>query len=137
MMAIESLAEIFYKEKEEEKAYNLLLKTDHSQLKTGKCLLCKLAYMKKNYALVEKYSQDIYAIDPTEETALLNSRAFASLNNPDLAGGWLKTASLFENMNKESLQTILEDRIYNPVREKEDFKQYLEDIEDYIQKTKD
>ena len=40
-------------------------------------------------------------------------------------------------MNKETLQTILEDRIYNPVRKKEDFKQYLEDIADYIQKTKD
>src|SRR5262249_23487829 len=80
--AIESLAKIYFHENEWEKSYDLLMKSDHEELKEGKCLLCKLAFEKKNYQIVGKYSWDIYNIDPSYETALLNSKAFACMNNP-------------------------------------------------------
>lgn len=126
--AIESLANIYYKENDKKKAYNLLLKTDHAKLKRGKCLLCKLAYEEKNYSLVEKYSLDIYEIDPTQEIAILNSKVFANLKNAELSGGWLKTASLFEEKNQNFLKKVLEDKIYDQVRENEKFKKNFEHI---------
>lgn len=126
--AIESLATIYYKENERKKAYNLLLKTDPAKLKKGKCLLCKLAYEEANFTLVEKFSYDIYQIDPSQEIALLNSKTFAILKNPELSAGWLKTASLFENTNMESLKQILNDKIYYPVKENKKFKETLNNI---------
>ena len=52
--ATESLATILYKENRKKEAYELLLKTDHTHLKKGKCLLCKLVYEAKNYDLIKK-----------------------------------------------------------------------------------
>lgn len=126
--AIESLADIYYNENAKKKAYNLLSKTNHANLKKGKCLLCKLAYEEKNFSLIEKYSLDIYEIEPTKETAILNSKAFANLNNPELSAGWLKTASLFEDVKDDSLKKILEDKIYDQVKENEKFKKNIENI---------
>ncbi len=126
--AIESLANIYNKENEKKKAYNLLLKTDHTKLKQGKCLLCKLAYGEKNFTLIEKYSYDIYKIDPCREIAILNSKTFANLKKPDLSAEWLKTASLFDNTNIKFLKQILEDKIYDNIRENKKFKEIINDI---------
>ena len=95
--AIESLAKIYVQENETQKAYNLLLKADPQLLKSGKCLLCQLAFERKNYELVCKFADDIYAIEPSYEIALLNSKAFAQLNEQALSDSWLKTASQFRN----------------------------------------
>ena len=126
--AKESLAYVFYKENEKKKSYKMLLKTDHDLLKKGKCLLCKLAYEEKNYALIERYSREIYDIEPSYEIALLNSKAFACLNNPKYAGGWLQTASLFENVQKETLRNILNEKIYESVKEDKTFKQCIQNF---------
>lgn len=95
--ATESLAKVYLKENNSQKSYELLLKSDHEQLREGKCLLCKLAFERKNYELVGKYSRDIYEIDPSYETALLNSQAFAHLNNHVYSEGWKETASQFDS----------------------------------------
>lgn len=95
--AIESLAKIYCQENESQKAYDLLLKADPERLKEGKCLLCKLAFERKNYGLVGKYANDIYAIDPSYEIAFLNSQAFAHLNDTALADAWLTTSSQFRS----------------------------------------
>ncbi len=126
--AIETLANVLYKENENKKAYALLLKSDHQLLKTGKCLLCKLAFVEKNYLLIEKYSQEIYQIDPSYEIALLNSKSFAFLNNPKYSAGWLKTASLFENVKKKTLTEILQDKMFDNVRNDKTFKQHTKTI---------
>ena len=126
--ATETLANVLYKENENKKAYDLLLKSDHKLLKTGKCLLCKLAFVEKNYILIEKYSQEIYQIDPSYEIALLNSKSFALLNNPKYSAGWLKTASLFENVKKKTLKEILQDKMFDNVRNDKTFKQHTKTI---------
>lgn len=126
--ALESLADVLYKEKENKKAYNMLLNSDHNYLKKGKCLLCKLAFYEKNYELIKKYSVDIYEIEPSYEIAILNSKAYACLNNPELSGGWMKTASLFEDSKKDELIDIIKDTIYDKVRNQSSFKTNVKDL---------
>lgn len=121
----ESLATILYKENKNKEAYKILMKVDHQYLRVGKSLLCKLAFEEGNYSLVEKYSREIYDIEPSCEIALLNSKTFAYLNNPVYSGGWLKTASLFENIGKTELEDILRLNIYNQVRDDEVFRKQL------------
>jgi Zn-dependent protease len=127
--AAESLAKVYLSSNEPHISYDLLMKADHKNLKEGKCLLCKLAFERKNYELVGKYSRDIYRIEPTFETALLNSKAFAHLNQPNMSGAWLLTASQFEDGCKESIQKLLEHKHYDPVRGHADFQQQIAKIE--------
>ncbi len=126
--ATESLAEVYYQQNQSQKSYDLLLKTDHQALSKGKCLLCKLAYERKNYELVSKYSLEIYNIDPSYEIAVLNSKTYASLNQPRLAGGWLETASKFEGISRENIQGLLHHQTYDVVRDQDAFRQYAEKL---------
>lgn len=93
--AIEALAKLYYEENEKDKSYNLLLKTDLQMLKEGKCLLCKLAFERKNYTIVATHARAIYSLEPSYEVALLNAQAFANLGQEMLAKGWQNTASQF------------------------------------------
>jgi stage IV sporulation protein FB len=124
--ALESLAKLYVQENASDQAYALLLKADPQSLKEGKCLLCKLAFERKNYALVGKYSRDIYAIDPSFETALLNSQAFAHLNQPALSGAWLQTASQFGSHNLSVIKDLLEHPMYALVKEHQAFQQFAD-----------
>ncbi len=124
--AIESLAKTYSQTSKTQKAYNLLLKADHNLLKEGKCLLCKLAFERKNYALVSKYSREIYEINPSYEIALLNSKAYARLKEPSLAGAWLMTASQFGADYRERIQKIMSEQVYDLVREQDVFKHHIE-----------
>jgi hypothetical protein len=125
-VALEGLAVVLDKEGRGKKAYDLLLNADLDSLKRGKCLLCKLAFDEKNYSIIHTYSLEIYNINPSFETALLISRAYACLNQPELAGGWMQTASMFGDAIP--LTKILEDKNYDPVRENEVFLQYIKKI---------
>jgi stage IV sporulation protein FB len=127
--AAEGLAKIYYQQKQNQKSYELLLQADHQLLKEGKCLLCKLAFERKNYALIGTYARDIYAIEPSYEIALLNSKAFASMNQPLRAGAWLHTASQFDIATGDDFETLLSDKIYDSVRHQEAFQRYAEKIE--------
>jgi hypothetical protein len=126
--AIESLAKVYFCENKPQKSYDLLLKADHQFLKEGKCLLCKLAFDNKNFELISKYSRDIYAIEPSFEIALLNSKAFASLNQPFLAGAWLQTASQFGEAYRLKAKDLIAHQIYDSVREQDAFKKYAEEF---------
>ena len=121
---IESFVTILCTENKENEAYQLLLREDIEGFKDRKSLLsmlCKLAYKENNFALIVKYSRELYEIEPTSEIALLNSWAFASLHNPVLAAGWLQTAALFKELPKEELNEIVRQEAYAQVRQHEAF----------------
>lgn len=101
--AIEALAKVLYQTGDKERAYRLLSKTDLKHLREGKCLLIRLAFEKSDYELVSEHALAIYEIEPTVEIALLNARAFAALGKTELAQGWLKTASLFGEVDMEGV----------------------------------
>jgi Zn-dependent protease len=122
--AIESLAKIYFNEHNRQQSYKLLLNADHELLQEGKNLLCRLAFEKNNHALVAKYSRDIYSLEPTFETAVLNSQTFACLNQPELAWGWLDTASKFGAEYSDKIQTLLSTSLYDSVREHASFKHF-------------
>lgn len=124
-LAVESLAKAYMQGNETQKSYDLLMKADHQSLKEGKCLLCKLAYERKNYDLVSKYSREIYEMNPSYEIALLNSKAFAGLREPALSGAWLETASRYR---AGTIEDLLEDPIYDAVRNHDVFQEYLQKI---------
>lgn len=124
-LAIESLAKAYFQENKIEKSYTLLLKADLTLLKEGKCLLCKLAFEKQNYELVHKYSRDIYNIEPSHEIAVLNSKACARLNKPELSGAWLETASKFGADSRKRIKDLLQDQIYDLVKDQKMFKKHV------------
>lgn len=123
--AIESLAKIYFHENQKQKSYELLLKAEHQLLQEGKSLLCKLAFERNNHALVVKYSRDVYAAEPTFETAIRNSQAFATLNQPELAGGWLTTASQFGTDSMDKVKELLKHTTYDAMRNHEAFNKAL------------
>lgn len=127
-LSTESLAKIYHQENQPEKSYNLLLKADPQLLKEGKPLLCKLAFDRQNYELVSKYALDIYEINPSVETALLNSKAFAFLKDPDLSGAWLETASQFGPEFLQQIRAELSHPAYDSVKDQEPFREYVEKI---------
>lgn len=116
--AIESLATIYFNEGEKSKSYSLLLKADPHYLSIGKNLLCKLAFENNNHEIVAKYAHEIYSLQPTFETAILNSQAYACLEQPELAGGWLATASKFGIEYDEKAKEVLKNAMYDSVRER-------------------
>lgn len=122
--ALESIAKIHLESNERERAYEMLLEADHKLLKEGKCILCRLAFEKQNYALVGKLSREIYEQEPTFEIALLNAKAFGYLNEPALAGGWLETASLFGEEEAAQIKSEVHDPAFDGVRADEQFQQY-------------
>lgn len=119
--SLESLTKILCKENKEKEAYQLLSQVNPDELIASKCLLCKLAYKFNHFTVIEKYSREIYEIEPTFEIALLNSKAFACLNQPVLAAGWLKTASMFKQLPRKELEGLVSQKVYDGVRRHEDF----------------
>jgi Zn-dependent protease len=119
--ALEGMAAALDQEGNKKEAYHLLLKAEPTHLKRGKWLLCKLAFDQQNYRLIETYSRDIYDINPSYETALLISKAYAALHKPELSGGWIHTASLFEDAPLESLRDQITQKIYDQIRDDPEF----------------
>lgn len=126
--AVEGMAAALDQEGNKKEAYHLLLKADPNQLKRGKCLLCKLAFEEQNYRLIETYSREIYDINPTYETALLISKAYAALHKPEHSGGWLHTASLFEDVPTDNLRDLLSQKIYDQIRNDPSFLSQIQNL---------
>lgn len=105
--ALEGLAEALQQQGKTKEAYHLLKTSDVSKMTEGKWLLCKLAFQEKNYHLVAEHAYEIYELRPTFETALLNAKAYFSLQDIVLAEGWLHTASQFEEAKTVDLQEAL------------------------------
>lgn len=127
-LTVESLAKIYIQQGQSQNSYNLLLKADHQALQQGKYLLCKLAFERQNYQLVANHSLAIYNIEPTFETALLNAKAFAYLNKPQLAAGWLKTASLFSPEHKAKALEALNEKPFDLLRQQDVFESVISKI---------
>jgi stage IV sporulation protein FB len=125
-LSTESLAKVYCQERDGNNAYELLLDADYDLLKGGKSLLCKLAFERENYNLVAQYSRDVYEQEPSFEIAILNSKAFAHLNQLDLAIGWLETACLFGEEYREKVEEHLCDPVYDLIKMHTDFKCLVE-----------
>lgn len=121
--AVEGLAETLLQEGKEKEAYKILLQADPATLTQGKWLLCKLAYNEKNYSLFNAFSKDAYEIKPTFETALLNAKAFSQLQDTFYGSGWLKTALQFPDASHTSLDEILDDPAFDPIRSSPEFQE--------------
>jgi hypothetical protein len=90
--ASQYLAFLYSSEGKRQEAYEILLPIKKELEDPARCLLHQLASEQKNYALVAELSADCYQFASTQEAALRNARAFAALNQPEPAGGWLQTA---------------------------------------------
>jgi Zn-dependent protease len=120
--SLESLAEILDCEGKGKEAYKILTKTTPEKLNRGKWLLCKLAYQEKNYQLVHKFASEIYAIQPTFETAVLNAKALAQLQHFDHSIAWLNTALQFRELEADTIEALLNDPAFVPIQHLAAFK---------------
>lgn len=116
--ATQYLALILFEEGQRHEAYDLLLKVKDQLAEEAVPALHELAFDEKNYRLVADLSANCYQITPTQDTALRNARAFASLKEPKHSGGWLKTAWNLGNLDVEK---ILKESIFDPVRQNPEF----------------
>lgn len=123
--SLEGLAAILDQEGKVKEAYEAIAKVDFAKLTSGKWLLCKLAYSQGNYELIAKLSREIYEAHPTFETALLNAKTFAQLQNAEYAVGWLKTALQFDGVQLGAVEGILADPDLDPVRNHPEFRGLL------------
>lgn len=107
-------------------AYELLLEIKEQLPDEAKCILHSLAFDEKNFELVAEYSSMCYQINPSLEIALKNAKAYAFLHQAKPSGGWLQTASQFDNFD---LGKILEEGVFENVSQDEAFKHFIEQIE--------
>lgn len=120
--AMQYLAFIAMEEGNSEEAYELLIPIRQHLSSEGLCLLHKLAAQHKNDLLVVGLSQECYQIDPSQEMALENARAFARLDNAKAAGGWLQTAAQFGSLD---LDHVLQEDEFQKVKNHPDFKEFF------------
>lgn len=113
--AMEALARVLHRAGEGERAYGLLLKADRRFLREGKCLLSRLAFERGNFELVVGLAREVYEVEPTVQVALRNARAFGKLGKWELAKGWLKTVSLFDEVE---MDVVLSEKCFQGVLEK-------------------
>ncbi|MDX8430652.1 MAG: site-2 protease family protein [Candidatus Algichlamydia australiensis] len=109
--AMEAVAEIYSIEGKKDKAFHILNKRKPDELKSGLCLLCRLAYERGNHAIVAKHSRRLYELEPTFDTAMLISNSFFCLGNSERGNAWLKTASMFDGVTNEDIEKAQKNRI--------------------------
>jgi Zn-dependent protease len=121
ILSLERLADLLNGEGKTKEAYKTLLKVEPEKLNAGKLLLCKLAYLNGNYALIEKFSRDIYISQPTFEIAMLNAKTFSQLKNSSYSVAWLKTAFQFDDYKNYSCEALLADPAFDSIRSEPQF----------------
>ncbi len=126
--SLESLADLLDAKGEAKEAYQMLMRADLQKLNRGKWLLCKLAYNQKNYGLVERFSNEIYEIHPTFDTALLNAKSFSQLKSGAYSVGWLKTTLQFSEAKTAGFAAVLADAAFDPIREDLEFQELLRSL---------
>lgn len=124
--ASQYLAFFYLEQGKKEEAYELLapLKKDLSD--EARCLLHQLADLEGNSQLVAELSADCYQILPNQEVALRNAKAFALLNEPQKAGGWLQTAWQYGPFN---LNELLQQPEFKQVRGHPAFQAFVEPLQ--------
>jgi stage IV sporulation protein FB len=121
--ATQYLAFLFFEEGKKKEAYDLLISIKDSLKFDSLCLLQQLAFEEENYRLVADLSAKCYQVQPTEEVALRNAKAFAFLKKARPAGGWLRTAT--QAFKESDVDKLLTDNIFDPVRNDPIFKSFL------------
>lgn len=124
-MATQYLAFLKLEEGEKKEAYHLLLEVRNQLSDDMKCILHELAFDEQNFRLVTEYSALCYQFNPSLEVALKNAKAYAVLKQAKPSGGWLQTASQFENFD---LKKTLEEPVFEKVRNNQTFKQFIDEI---------
>lgn len=119
--ATQYLALLLYQEGKKHDAYDLLIDVKGQLADEAIPTLHELAFDEKNYRLVADLSTNSYQLNPTQDAALRNARAFAMLKEPKHSGGWLSTAW---NMGNLDVEKILKESIFDSVRENPDFKAF-------------
>lgn len=116
------LALLAFEKKETNKAYEYLLSIKDKLTDEDICLMHNLAFEENNYKLVTELSSSCYKLSPTKKVALINARAFAILGEARPAGGWLKTASQFDNLD---IKNILNEKYFDKVKNDASFKNFF------------
>ncbi len=107
------LALMEYEQGNKHESYELLLSVKEHLSEEALCLLQRLAFDEKNYHLVVELSSTCFQLTQNQEVALINARAFASINEPKPAGGWLQTALKYGNLDVEK---ILNENFFDKVK---------------------
>lgn len=123
--AAQYLALIKMKEGNHPEAYDLLLSNKEYLAEDTKCLLHQLAAENENDPLVAKLSAECYQSSPSQEMALRNARAFARLNKPKLAGGWLQTAWKYGGMD---LEKVLKEKHFVALKGSRAFNEFIDNL---------
>lgn len=123
--ASQYLAYLYAAEGKRREAYELLLSCREDLEDVGTGLLHELAFEMLDYATVTDLSAECYQLAPNQSVALRNARAFAALNKPEPAGGWLQTASQHGPFD---LKKILEEEVFVNVVNDQVFRQYVDPL---------
>lgn len=119
------LAYLAYKEGKKKDAYELLLPIKDHLADDSLCILHELAAEQKNYSLVRELSAKCYQIDPNQNMAINNARAFAEANMAKHAGGWLQTAWGLGSFN---LSKILDEEAFQKIKDDPEFIEFVKNL---------
>lgn len=120
------LAYLAYQEGKKQEAYDLLLPIKDHVTEDSLCLLHELAAEQKNYPLVVSLSTKCYQVDPSQQTALNNARAFAHEHMGKHAGGWLQTAWQYGSFD---LRHVLAEEPFKFVKEDPEFQEFVKGLQ--------
>jgi tetratricopeptide (TPR) repeat protein len=123
--ASQYLAVLLMQEGKHKQAYDLLLPLEDLLGDDIRCILHNLASEFHNDSLVAKLSSICYQVAPTQEMALRNARAFARLNDPKKAGGWLQAAWKYGGLN---LDKVLKEESFAALLGKPEFDAFIEKL---------
>jgi stage IV sporulation protein FB len=121
-LATNYLAMMDYDAGEKHKAYELLLAVKEQLPEESSSFLQKLAFEEENFDLVIELSSISFQVESTVEVALRNARAFAVLNQPEPAGGWLQRAV---QSGPVDIENILSEKFFNKVKDNPEFLRFI------------
>lgn len=122
MMATQYVAFLNYDLGRIKETYELLLPLRSELSSEALCLLHKVAFDQKDFALVEDIGGTCFQILPSKEVALRNALACAAMAKDKPAVGWLET-SFQEGL--ENLADIVRGSEFDPIRESDLFKKFV------------
>lgn len=120
--ATQYLAILEFEEGRKKEAYDLLIAIEEELAPEAKLILHQLSFEFEDYLQVTKLSQKCYQLFPTQKVALTNARAFAHLNQPKPAGGWLQTAAEYGKLN---LDEVFQESAFKDVKDHPEFKSFF------------
>ncbi len=108
-----------------EEAYQLLLPIKKHLEGEARLLLHTIAAEKGDDKLVAELSADCYQFAPRQDVAMRNAKAFARLNQPEPAGGWIQSAWQHGPFD---LQHFLRDESFARVRDNPRFREFVDSL---------